>query len=103
MRLAPLIVPPYSQKQNASQHPLITFCWHLARGILSNATRIIVAGYSLPAGDFNIRDLLREAMGSHPPRQDVAVMIINPDSGVAKSFQKIVRTISPRPDYPPLH
>ena len=88
MRFEPLIVPPYSQKQNASQHPLIALSWYLARGILSNAARILVAGYSLPPADFGIRDLLREAMGKHPKRE-VTVMIINPDHGVAERFQDL--------------
>jgi hypothetical protein len=61
--LVPLLIPPVLGKDSYFDHPLVRKSWLDARSALREATSIYVMGYSLPAGDLQMRTLLAE--GTH--------------------------------------
>jgi transposase len=64
--LAPAIVPPMPHKEQALSLPAIADIWELAKKRLAKATRLTIAGYSIPTSDLEVRDLLIHNVSPRP-------------------------------------
>lgn len=67
--LQPFFVSPTYVKKFDNPH--IQMTWHNAFLDLSEATRIIIIGYSLPEADYHVRTLLRRAI-----RKDAEILVV---------------------------
>jgi hypothetical protein len=69
----PFIVPPVLQKSNLAEEPILQLIWAEAYRALSQAERVIFAGYSLPLTDVAGRSLFVESL-AHLAQEDIAVV-----------------------------
>lgn len=60
--------------------------WGRAYQALAEATRVVLVGYSLPAGDYWIDCLLRSASGAGKMRE---VVVVNPDGRVLRRIEEV--------------
>jgi len=74
--LAPLLIPPLLDKPIA-EIPAIRAAWGLAQRRLSQASTVVLIGYSAPPTDFYSKWLLRSNVGT---RKDVNVFVVDPDN-----------------------
>lgn len=72
----PIIVPPVLRK-SITEDPVIRSAWGLARGKLSEASRVVVIGFSAAPTDFYASWLLRSTVGV---REHVLIDVINPSN-----------------------
>jgi len=96
----PIIVPPVLRKSIA-EDPVIRSAWGLARGILREASRVVVVGFSAAPTDFYAAWLLRSTVGA----RGVLINVINPsnpEAGCARDdsndFTQRMKSIFPN-DY----
>lgn len=82
--MEPRIIPPTLLK-NYEDAPFPEV-WEAALTTLSEASTLIVIGYSFPPTDFRVRRLFRESFAQHELR-DAA--IVNPDSSVANVVREL--------------
>jgi hypothetical protein len=72
--LNPVIIPPLLRKP-ITEDPVIRCAWGLPKERLSNASRVVVIGFSAAPTDFYTSWLLRSTVGA---REDVEIEVINP-------------------------
>ena len=80
--LKPVIVPPVSGKRGM-MHASLRDLWNKAGTALSEADRVVIAGYSCPPLDLEARILLSENMRAN---SDKRVYLINPDPSIVGRF-----------------
>jgi hypothetical protein len=83
--LLPLIITPVLNK-TIQAYPLLPGIWRRALEVLKETRRLVVAGYSFPATDFNVRRLFREAFANQTIEH---LCVINPDAGVASLVREL--------------
>lgn len=81
----PFFIPPLSQKGSSYKHPFIKNIWYMAHQAISKASRIFIVGYSLPEGDYEVSNLLREALAFN--NSETSLLIIDPSDNVEKRFK----------------
>ncbi len=88
--LVPLLIPPLLHKPITEQ-PAIRAAWGLAKKRLTQASTVLVIGYSAPPTDFYSRWLLRSSVGT---RNNVRVVLVNPDNG-SPEFERQMKAVFP--------
>lgn len=88
--LAPLLIPPLVDKPIV-ENPAIRASWGLARKRLTQASTVVVIGYSAPPTDFRSKWLLRSTVGA---RKDVQVIVVDPANG-KDEFKARLETVFP--------
>ena len=61
-----LLVPPVLAKASLLQEPILRLVWRRARQVLTDATRVVFIGYSLPDTDIGSRFLFAETLSGKP-------------------------------------
>lgn len=94
--LQPLIVPPLASKE--FKPDILKRTWRGVYRTISNATELVVIGYSLPKEDQFARLVLKRALRSNMLKHQrgikgkLLIQVINPDESVAVTF---TQTVSP--------
>lgn len=70
------IVPPSALKSRHFQNPISRQLWRWASEALSSTTRVVLIGYSAPAGDRTFSGMLTDSVRG----RQVAVEVVNPDA-----------------------
>lgn len=96
--LKTFIVPPTTGKQAFIEHPTLQAIWAKAADLLkNNCGRIIIFGYSMPETDTTVLSMLRSTIQSidTPYGMLPQILVVNPDSGAARHFQKLLGLPNP--------
>jgi hypothetical protein len=90
----PAIVAPVTEKTLPTY---LDQTWRLAAEFVAKASTLVVVGYSLPAYDHLVRDLLRNSV-----RSRTVIHVFDPDVTVAPRFEALLPTaiISGHPGLP---
>jgi hypothetical protein len=84
--LTALLVPPLAQKP-VMNNPHLRNIWGNAFGVLANASRVVIIGFSFQPSDFYAAWLFRYALRYRP---DTRVVVVNPDNK-KEEFQERMR------------
>jgi hypothetical protein len=84
----PYIVPPTHNK--LSYHLEIRNVWHQAAAAISEASAVIVIGYSLPANDQFVRSFL--GLSTISKNRFPEFVVIDPSSQVEESYKSLLST-----------
>jgi hypothetical protein len=76
--LIPLIVPPIYEKASRYQQTIGPI-WSRAHDAISEATRLIIFGYSFPETDYAARTLFRRCIYGNEHLDDIAIIDTNPN------------------------
>ncbi len=104
-KYTPLIIPPVYNK--VFQNPMFSSIWRECVAQISQASKVVILGYSLPDADLHARFLLRcgfynQIFGEpvSPGKRGDAVgaskiVIVNPDQGAASRIERALGSLSP--------
>ncbi len=91
----PVLVPPLSNKDFSSS-PVLSQTWNSIYRAVSDATILIILGYSLPKEDQFSRFVLRRALrqnvlrSKRKEKRALAVAVVNPDETTEGTFARLV-------------
>lgn len=89
--LEAMIVPPITTKR-LEDRGRIAFLWNLALRELRDASRIVFIGVSLAPTDFELRWLIREAIG-FKSKTSIQIQVINPNKSHRKAILSIIPSV----------
>ena len=81
-----LIIPPVNEKTTYFNNETVEGLWKDARSALTEASRIVVIGYSLPVSDLGMRLFLI----NNQPAPQTPVYVVDPDPKVAGRYAKLL-------------
>jgi hypothetical protein len=86
--MAPMILPPISDKSSLYGNATMSAVWKAARAALVAAKRLVIIGYSIPQTDASVLSLLDDALAS-----DVEITVVDVNSkSVAANLASLARS-----------
>lgn len=84
--LWPLVVPPIYEKHRLTATSVIQSVWSRAREAISQASKVVVLGYSLPDADVSAAQMLRRAFNENAALE--AIHCVNPDYAIVGKLRE---------------
>lgn len=91
----PLIIPPTAGKTGYFGNEAVDGLWALASASLKRTERLTIMGYSLPATDTAVVDLLRTSL--HPEarwNRNLVVDVVDINEGAADHYRKMIPAVN---------